>query len=400
VTSASQIDLYVLDRDERVGPALRPVLAEAGLRLAGTATSAEQVLPTLMSTCPDVVLMDVSACTDVALTVRKIVMSCPRSCVIVTGAGTPPSTMSRAVSAGARGFLIKPYSPSDVIGTITEALDVARAVGQVQPARTAPARGRGRLVAVYSPKGGVGSTTVAANLAVALASRPKTSVALVDLDLQFGDVGTVLDLKGANSLAEVVGHEDLTDELIQETFVAHPSGVRVLLAPDNLQLVETIDPEQVTRLLTQLRPHFDYVIADLWSSFEALTLGVLRTADRILLVTTPELPSLRDVQRLLRSLQSDPQLDEKLMIVANRYPARTGLSKDDMTKALGRKIAATIPSEGISVTDAINRGLSLLDARARVRLARQYHDLAALVAASDGVEKTAVAQDRLNEVPR
>jgi Flp pilus assembly CpaE family ATPase len=88
------------------------------------------------------------------------------------------------------------------------------------------------------------------------------------------------------------------------------------------------------------------------------------------------------------------------MIVANRYPARTGLSKDDMTKALGRKISATIPSEGISVTDAINRGLSLLDTRARVRLARQYHDLAAIVADAEGSATTAIAHDRLKEVPR
>jgi pilus assembly protein CpaE len=398
--TSAPLDLYVLDRDERTGPALRPALAQAGLHLAGTSTNADQILPTLMSTCPDVIVMDVSACTDVTVVVRKIVLSCPRSCIIVTGAGTPPSTMSRAVAAGARGFLIKPYSPNDVIETITEALDVARAVAQVKVPRAAPERGRGRLVAVYSPKGGVGSTTVATNLAVALAARPKTSVALVDLDLQFGDVGTVLDLRGANSLAEVVGHEELTEELIQETFVAHPSGVRVLLAPDNLQLVETIDPEQVTRLLGQLRPHFDYVVADLWSSFETLTLGVLRAADRVLLVTTPELPSLRDVQRLLRSIQSEAQLEEKVMIVANRYPARTGLSKDDMTKALGRKISATIPSEGISVTDAINRGLSLLDTRARVRLARQYHDLAAIVADAEGSAATAIAQDRLKEVPR
>lgn len=393
------LDLYVVDPDERVSATLRPSLAPANLQLAGTAANADQVAPTIAATCPDVVLLDVSACSDVVTTVRKIVLACPKACVIVTGAGTPPSTMSRAVAAGARGFLIKPYSPTDVLDTIKEALDVARAVAQTQTLRPPQERSRGRTIAVYSPKGGVGSTTVATNLAVALASRQKTKVALVDLDLQFGDVGTVLDLHGANSLAEVVGHDDLTDELIEETFVAHPSGVRALLAPDNLQVVETIDPEQVTRLLSQLRGHFDFVVADLWSSYESLTIGALQIADTIIVVTTPELPALRDVQRFLRAVESDAQIADKLVIVANRYPGRAGLSKDDMTKALGRGILATIPSEGISVTDAINRGLSLLDTRARVRLARQYHELAALVAERTST-KAVIARDRMSEVPR
>ena len=401
--STTPLDLYVVDRDENTLAMLRPAVAEAGFRLAGSATSADQALPMLTSVCPDALLIDTSACTDVGATVKKLFLACPRSCVIVTGAGTPPSTMSRAVAAGARGFLIKPFTAADVFTTIRDAIEVARlahGASEAPPRAEAERTDRGRVIAVYSPKGGVGCTTVATNLAVALAARAKTTVGLVDLDLQFGDVGTVLDLRGANSIAEVIGHEDLTGELVAETFVSHSSGVRALLAPDDLQIVETIDPNQVVRLLGQLRSHFDYVIADLWSSFESLTLGVLQTADTIIVVTTPELPALRDVQRFLRAMQGESRLHEKLLIVANRYPGKAGLSKDDMAKAAGRKIAATIPSEGISVTDAINRGLSLLDTRARVRIARQYHELAALVADHGRAHASVPVRDRLNEVPR
>jgi pilus assembly protein CpaE len=396
------LDLYILDPDQQVAGQLRPGLANAGLRLAGTQPNADQALPVLMSMCPDVVLIDVAASTDIAFSVKKIQLACPSMCIVVTGAGTPPATMSRAVAAGARGFLIKPYSPADVFTTIGEALETARAVAsqvQVQAASQPVERSRGTVVAVYSPKGGVGSTTVATNLAVALAARPKTSVALLDLDLQFGDVGSSLDLRGANSVAEVVGHEELTSDLIDETFVKHASGVRVLLAPGDLALVEGIDPDNVVRLLTQLRRHFDYIVADLWSSFEDLTLGVLRAADRVLLVTTPELPSLRNVQRVLHTTRGDLHLDDKTLVVANRYPGKTGLSQADMSKALGRKIAATIPSEGITVTDAINRGLSLLDSRARVRIARHYHALASIVADGQATPPVAVG-DRLKEAPR
>jgi len=401
VTKAA-LDLYVLDPDQQVVSQLRPGLANAGLHLAGSQPSADQALPVLMSTCPDVVLIDVASSADIAFSVKKIQLACPATCIIVTGAGTPPATMSRAVASGARGFLIKPYTPADVFSTIGEALEMARAVAshaQVQPTQPEE-RARGTVVAVYSPKGGVGSTTIATNIAVALASRPKTSVALLDLDLQFGDIGPALDLRGANSVAELVGHDELTSDLIDETFVKHASGIRVLLAPEDLALVEGIDPEQVVRLLGQLRRHFDYVVADLWSSFEALTLGVLRAADRVLLVTTPELPSLRNLQRVLHATRADLHLDEKSIVVANRYPGKTGLSHTDMSKALGQKISATIPSEGVSVTDAINRGLSLLDSRARVRIARHYHELAAMVAGGQVSPAVVLGNDRLKEVHR
>jgi pilus assembly protein CpaE len=263
------------------------------------------------------------------------------------------------------------------VSTVREVVENARNIAQARP-RAAPAK-RGRLLAVYSPKGGVGTTTTAANLAVALASKANARVALIDLDLQFGDVGALLDLHSANSIAELIGHDELGLELIDETFMKHSSGLRVLVAPDDLEVVSTIDPDEVIRLLEQLRPFFDYIVCDLWSSFEDLTVGVLRSADRVLLVTTPELPALRNLQRVLNSARSDVQLDDKVLVVANRFPGKTGLSREDMTKAVGRPIAATIPSEGVSVTDAINRGVSLLDARLHTKIARNYHDLAAMI---------------------
>jgi pilus assembly protein CpaE len=373
------LGLHVVDPDHELVARLRAAIPASGLRLLASHASAEQALPTLLSVPPDVIVLDVAGTRDVPATIRKLAASCPDTYVIVTGAGAPPALMSRAVAAGARGFLIKPYTVEELVATVREVVENARSVGQARP-RVERAR-RGRLLAVYSPKGGVGTTTTATNLAVALASRPNARVALLDLDLQFGDVGAVLDLHSANSVAELIGHDELAFELIDETFMRHASGLRVLVAPDDLEVVSTIDPDLVIRLLEQLRPFFDYIVCDLWSSFEDLTVGVLRAADRVLLVTTPELPALRNLQRVLNSARPDMQLDEKVLVVANRFPGKTGLSRDDMTKAVGRTIAATIPSEGVSVTDAINRGVSLLDSRLHVKIARNYHDLAAIITA-------------------
>jgi pilus assembly protein CpaE len=369
--------IHLVDPDHEMVARLRAAIPASGLRLLGSHGTADQALPTILSTSPDVVVLDVAATKDVPATIRKLAASCPDTYVVVTGAGAPPALMSRAVAAGARGFLIKPYGVDELVSTVREVVENARNIAQARP-RAAPAK-RGRLLAVYSPKGGVGTTTTAANLAVALASKANARVALIDLDLQFGDVGALLDLHSANSIAELIGHDELGLELIDETFMKHSSGLRVLVAPDDLEVVSTIDPDEVIRLLEQLRPFFDYIVCDLWSSFEDLTVGVLRSADRVLLVTTPELPALRNLQRVLNSARSDVQLDDKVLVVANRFPGKTGLSREDMTKAVGRPIAATIPSEGVSVTDAINRGVSLLDARLHTKIARNYHDLAAMI---------------------
>jgi pilus assembly protein CpaE len=381
--------IYLVEPDAGVAERVQNGVATAGFHVAGIGPSAEAALPALLAECYDAVVIDVASSRDITATVRKLAQGCPESCVIVTGAGTPAAVMSKAVAAGARGFLIKPYSTDDLVATIHDALETLRSLS-VPKASKPERRSRGRIIAAYSPKGGVGTTTVASNLAVALAARPNTRVALIDLDLQFGDVGAALDLRSANSIAEVIGHE-VDKELIDETFVRHASGIRVLLAPADLALVGGIDSGEVVSMLEQLPAHFDFVVCDLWSSFEELTERVLTLADRVLLVMTPELPALRNAQRVLGGARAEAHLDEKALVVVNRYPGKAGLSRDDITRALGRPIAAAIPSEGVGVTDAINRGLSLLDSRLRIKIARHYHELATLVAGDIAVRDTRAA---------
>src|SRR5207244_10891439 len=120
-----------------------------------------------------------------------------------------------------------------------------------------------------------------------------------------GDIGIALDLKSANSIADLLNHVAAIDaSLIDEVFVRHASGVRALLAPDNLASVPGIDPDRVARVVDQLRPHFQYIVCDLWSSLEDLTLATLRMADRVILLTTPELTA----PRHLRRARSPPHL--------------------------------------------------------------------------------------------
>jgi pilus assembly protein CpaE len=385
------IELEFVDADGQAAESARQALADAGIAISAKSVSIDTLLSRPPAFCPHAIVLDASACAgEPAAAVRQVLAHCPDSIIVITGAGVQASAISRAVSAGARGFLLKPYQSVELVATVRDAYESARTLGRPHPAQQVARAGR--LVPVYSPKGGVGCTTIATNLAVALASRG-LSVALIDLDLQFGDVGSVLDLKSANSIVDILGQPELTDDLVDDTFVTHASGVRALLAPDNLNLVEGVVPADVVALLRGLTARFDYVICDLWSSLEELSMQTMKAADQVVLVTTPELPALRNLQRVVVSTHDRLNLDAKGIFVANRLPGKGSLTAPEIVRAFGRQFAATIPSEGVGVTEAINRGLSFFDSRVNPRIAKHYQLLAdAVVGSLDGQSRASSAR--------
>ena len=395
--SIGPIRVLVLETEPNIIANARAALeGDSRLVLVGTVSDQASLMDKLGSTYAHVAVIDLAGLRGhVGPAVREVLTHAPECCVIVTGSNVAPGVVSRAVTAGARGFLLKPYQPEDFVSTIRDAYVNFQELRRLQRIERVPGTTSrpGAVIAVYSPKGGVGCTTIATNLAVALARRSgKSTVALVDLDLQFGDIGIALDLKSANSLADLLNHVDSIDQqLVDEVFVKHASGVRALLAPENLASVPSIDPDRVARVVDQLRPHFQYIVCDLWSSLEDLTLATLRMADRVILVTTPELPALRNLRRVMSATGLLLQ-DDRTILVANRVPGKAGISLNEIEKGLGRSIAATIPSEGVGITEAINRGMSILDERARAKAGGSYRKLADLVAI--GLEPAAVSRAR------
>ena len=378
--SASTLSLIALESDQRVAADIRAA-AVGDINLLAIVSDMPSLLTAVTKHRPALVVLDLSyAGADVPTAVRSVLACTPDSCVVVTGNDATPAVISRAVSAGARTFILRPFVAEELAATLREAHTNMADLRRMQRGQASGQRQRGVVIAVYSPKGGVGCTTIATNLAVALARQPKTKVAIVDLDLQFGDVGVALDLRGANSVVDLVANsETIEQDLIDDVFLRHDSGVRALVAPDNLATIETVDPARVVHVLEAIRPHFNYIVCDLWSSLDELTLATLRVADRVLVVTTPELPALKNVRRALAA--TAPLLnDERTQIVLNRYPGKVGVSVGDVEKNLGRPVAATIPSEGVGVTDAINQGISLFDSRARgPRSSRSYLKLADVI---------------------
>lgn len=378
--------VQLVEADAHFAASLAGPIAAAGFTLAATQASVDAALAAANE--PDIVVLDsATAAGAPAEAVRVLLRRWPHVCVIVTG-GTP-ATISHAVAAGARGFLLKPYTPADLVGALRESVESTKLMSHPTPAR-------GHVVAVYSPKGGSGCSTIAVGLAVLSAGRPGSSVALIDLDLQFGDVAVMLDLQTPNSIVDLLGHERLDAALVNDTFVRHASGVRVLAAPPDLARVATIDPVEVVATVEALREHFDLIVCDLWPSLDALTAGVLRVADSAILVTKPEVPALKSMTRFLSARDLEMDMGNAI-VVANRVPTKGAPSLDDIERSLGRPVSIAVPSDGLAVVDAINRGIAIVDPRIHTRVQRAYRDLETVVwstlepSTTQRVERTLVA---------
>ena len=339
------------------------IASDRSLKLIGIASDPTALVDEVAKEPPSVVLVDTRALpADALLDLTARLRD--STAIIVAGDAADGALLSHAIRAGARSLLVRPYEPDDL--------------------RAQRRMGSGAVViTVYSPKGGAGATTVATTLAVALTQAHAGRVGIIDLDLRFGGVGIALDLRGQNTITDLLARSGPLDPgLIDDIFVAHQSGVKVLLSPETPALADSVSPEALAPLIAALRSHFEYLVIDLPTSFDDLTAAALRVADRVLLVATPELPALRDVQRIMSIA---PELrNGRSQVVLNRWPSRSGVPLADVERALGRKVALAIPSEGVAVTRALNTGISLLDRRAGLKNAGRFRDLVRLVTANGG----------------
>lgn len=225
-------------------------------------------------------------------------------------------------------------------------------------------RGTGRVVTVFSPKGGTGKTTMATNLAVALHGGGVRRVCLLDLDLEFGDVAISMQLEPTRSLIDAVtvdvdGEES---ELVAALTTEFRSGLDCILAPIEPGDAAKIPAHVVTDLLALLRRRYDFVVIDTPSQFSEHVLAALDASDHHVLITNPELPSLKNLRLALDMLDLLGYPRAARSVVFNRSDAPTGLSDSDVRAALRVPIAAQVPTSR-DVPISINRGVPIVAAK-------------------------------------
>ncbi|MFZ5924983.1 MAG: AAA family ATPase, partial [Bacillota bacterium] len=355
-----------------------------GFVVAGEAENGKEAVALAKRVRPDVILMDINMPVMGGIEATEMIsVEVPASTVIIISVQGEQEYLREAMAAGARDYLVKPFSADDLINTIRRTYEMELK----RRARFAPApiaqRKMGRVVAVFSTKGGVGKTTIATNLATELASRGETSVVLVDLDLQFGDVAIMLDSIPIRTIADIAKEEEIDSELVEACLLTHRSGVRVLASPLRPEQAEVVTAKHVEAVLTLLAEAYDFVIVDMPQGLTDIALAALDAADRILLVTTLELPAIKNARLCLEVMESLGYEEGKVKVVLNRSSREIGLSVDEVEKILHRPVDVHIPSDGRVVVPSVNKGVPFVTSNPSAKISQTIRELAHLIAPAE-----------------
>ena len=360
---------------------------EEDIEVAGTAGDGKEGLEAAHRVRPDIVLTDVNMpIMDGIQLTERLAAELPASPVIIMSVQGERDYLRRAMQAGAREYLIKPFSHDELVAAIRRVHQLEQkkgtmvahgAPGEPEPPRpSAP----GDVIVLFSGKGGVGKTLLATNIAVALANETKARVALVDLNLQFGDVGVMLALDHSRSITDVVdAGEGLDAELLNEILATGPAGVRVLLAPISPELADLVNTEHVRTAIGELRKGYDYVVVDTSCHLAEFNLEVIELAQRILVITALTIPAIKDAKLSLKVLESLNIDSESILLIVNRTDGYSDFNRESIEQTLHHAVAAQVPHDPRVVGDAITHGAPFVNLHPESEITQAVRDIAAKV---------------------
>lgn len=362
-----KVRILIVDDAAPVRNAVRRMIElEDGLMVIGEAENGEEAVNLARKLLPDIVLMDVNMPRMDGISAAPRILADQRCAVIMLSVEGESENLRRAMQAGARDFLIKPFSPDDLMAAIRrcEARGFEREVPR-----------RGRVITLFATKGGVGKSTIAAHLAVALAMEGGRRVALADLDLEFGVLAQMLSLKPHSSLVDLCRlAEAVTLDRAREVLVPYRDTSLSLLAPPPApHLAAEVEGEAkadrarnyAEETLCALREGWDEVVVDTGAGFREANMAALDMADTILLVTTPEIPALHNTAKALNILLGQLEYPrDKVRLVLNHADTGHELKPDDVTRALDHPVFTALPTDR-SIPAAVNTGQPVLGRRAR-----------------------------------
>ena len=396
---ADQIRVLIVDDIPETRDHLTKLLGfESDIEVVGSAASGVEAIDLALRLNPDVVLMDINMPDMDGITAtERLSAEVPDAAVVMMSVQGEADYLRRSMLAGAREFLVKPFSSDELTASIRQVYSREAEKASRRAATPVMASGGGggtesggdkdgQIVAVFSPKGGVGRTTVAVNMAIAAATELGKSVVLMDGSFQFGDVGVLLNLNPKNkSIADLVPELEAGEPESLDTFVInHSAGIRVLLAPPSPEMAELITPTAVKRVLEALRRQHDLVIVDCTSWFNETTLSILDSADVVLTMLSLEITSIKNMRLFLEVADQLGYEQGKVKLVLNRADSSLGIRVTDVENSIGRKVDHTIVSDGRSVVYALNRGVPFFLSNREAQVSQDILRLAAAVTGERG----------------
>ena len=307
-------------------------------------------------TNPDIGVVVIDDNPDQALRlVERVQQSATNCSILVISSARDGDLILRAMRAGAIEFLTQPINIQDL----------AHALNRISEQKFGREEGRApscTAIALAGANGGVGTTSIAVNVGCALAADPNNSVVLIDLDMSLGDADVFLDTISEYTLVDVAQNiERLDFSLLKRSLTKHASGLYLLPRPAQLQDTLLVKADSLHRVIGLLKATFSHIIFDLSNSFNELDMEALKAANHILLVTQLDLPCLRNVVRLMMSLNDEEDLKDKVKVIVNRVGLDNNISHKKAQETIGSEIFWQLPNDYRVMAEVRNNGIPLIE---------------------------------------
>lgn len=358
-----------------------------GVDVIAEAKDGVDALHKLAVVAPDIILMDVNMpVMDGAEATERITLQFPNIAIIVISVQNDVEYVRKCMRAGAQDYLFKPVAIDVLNNAIQEVFELSRKrkTSNTVAVLSEHMTRKPRIVACLSSKGGVGKTTIAVNTAVALAEQGKR-VALIDLDLQFGDTSLFLNLNPVRTWLDLARETvEIDPELLERYFAEHSSGVRLLAPPKRPEESELITAPLVRVVLQALKKRFDYILVDTAPLANDVFFTVLEMADTPLMVSTLNLAVVKNNRMLLDLLGELGYSVDSIKHVVNRANSKNGLKVKDVSKVLRAEPYWELDSDITWVEESINEGTPFVKRDRRHRLSKQIYLLTSRLAEEQG----------------
>lgn len=341
-------------------------------------------------TNPDVGIIALDSNPDRGLAlVRELHQSAPQCVLVVTSSSTDGELILSAMRSGVKEFIPAPVKIDDLVGALERIADQKWGRGENR------ARGS-NIISVCGATGGVGTTSLAVNLGCALASDPRNTVALVDIDMCLGDADVFLDTIPDFTLVDVAQNVTRLDfTLLKRSLTKHSSGLYLLPRPVQLEEVQHVMPDDLRRVIGLLKATFSHVIIDCSKSYSANDMVALELSNHILMVTQLDLPCLRNVVRLLMSFNQMPAIKDKLKIIVNRVGLDSQIGLKKAQETIGREIFWQLPNDFRTMVEVRNNGVPLIEQAPKAAITQAVYGLAE--ALEHGKSEAAATEDKASK---